>query len=165
MKKNRYLGGWQLNGIVTLQSGVPFSPYSANIDLNKDGRASDRIVYLGSGSPMNSVLGGSAADGYIDKTQWGRYTCPATVNNGDWCDSPQGRGTITGPGYQNMDFSIQKKFAIYEDVKFTLMGNFFNFFNHTNFDLPGFNQNSSTFGRSTSAYSPRITQIALRVDF
>ena len=165
MKKNRYLGGWQLNSIVTLQSGVPFSPYSANIDLNKDGRASDRIVYLGSGSPMNSLLDGSAADGYFGKAQWGRYTCPATVNNGDWCNSPQGRGTITGPGYQNVDFSIQKKFAIYEDVQFTLMGNFFNFFNHTNFDLPGFNQNSSTFGRSTSAYSPRITQIALRVDF
>ena len=116
---------------------------------------------------MDSILNDkSPADGYFDKTQWGRYTCPTTVNSGQWCPSPQGRGTVTGPGYQNVDFSIQKKFTIYEDVKLSLMGNFFNFFNHTNFDLPGFNHNSSsTFGRSTSAYSPRVTQIALRVDF
>jgi hypothetical protein len=123
-------------------------------------------VYTGTGSPMNSVTEDmSPADGYFDTDMWARGTCPSTVNGGRWCNPASTRGSMTSPGYQNVDFSIQKKFKITEDVRLSLMGNFFNFFNHTNFDLPASNQTSGSFGLSTAAYSPRITQLALRVDF
>lgn len=165
-RQNRYFGGWNVNTIISLQSGVPFSPYHSSLDLNQDGRRTDRIVYTGSGSPMDSVFdSGSPADGYFDEDMWEPYTCPASVNGGDWCNSPQTRGSITGPGYKNVDFSIQKKFKITEEVTFSLMGNFFNFFNHTNFDVPTMNKGSSSFGRSTAAFDPRITQLAFRIDF
>jgi hypothetical protein len=119
---------------------------------------------------MNSVLEDqSPADGYYDTAQWSRYTCPATVNNGQWCNPTSTRGSMIGPGYQNVDFSIQKKFKITEQVNLALMGNFFNLFNHTNFDIgtgTGLaNQTSSSFGRPTAAFSPRITQLAFRLDF
>jgi hypothetical protein len=167
-KSSRYAGGWMVNGIISAQTGVPISPYSSSssYDPNKNGSYNDRLVYTGSGSPMSSVTGSkSPADGYFDTTQWARYVCPATVNNGLWCDSPQGRGTMTGPGFANVDFSIQKKFKIKEGSSFTLVGNFFNLFNRVNFQYPSLNSSSSSFGRSTSTFDPRITQLALRFDF
>lgn len=137
LRQNRSLGWWNINTIISLQSGVPFTPFDPLGDLNRDGRYTDRVVYTGSGSPMNSVFeAGSPADGYFDTTQWANYVCPATVNDGLWCNSPQSRGSMTGPGYSNVDFQIQKQFKITEQVKLSLMGNFFNIFNHTNFYFP-----------------------------
>ncbi len=168
-KENRWIGGWQLNTIISLQSGVPFSPYSSSssYDANKDGLARDRIVYTGSGGPINSLKEGtSPADGYFDGTQWARYVCPASVNGGLWCSSPQGRGTMTGPAYQNVDFNVIKRFRITESSSISLQGSFFNLFNHPNFGLPTYNSStSSSFGKSTSAYQPRVTQLAVRFDF
>jgi hypothetical protein len=167
-KKNRFAGGWSVNTIISLQSGVPFSPYSSSssYDLNKDGIYTDRVVYTGSGSPQDSTVGGNPADGYFDPTKWARYTCPASVNGGLWCNPPIMRNSITGPGLKNVDFSIAKKFRVTERVSVSLQGNFFNLFNHPNFQLPGWNlSDPSTFGRSTSTYDPRLTQLALRLDF
>ncbi len=165
-KQNRFLGGWRINSIITLQSGVPFSPYNGSGDVNQDGRYGDRVVYTGSGSPMNSVSGkGSPADGYFDAGLWSDYSCPGNVNNGEWCNPPQSRNTMTGPGYKNVDFSIQKQFKISEQAKLKLFANFFNLFNHTNFSHPEENISSPSFGRSTAAYPSRITQLAVRIDF
>jgi hypothetical protein len=165
-KDNRFAGGWTINTILTLQGGVPFTVYdssSAN-DKNKDGRYSDRIVPT-SGAPMSTVLSGSPADGYFDTSKWARYTCPATVNDGLWCNVPIGRNSMYGPSYQNIDFSFSKKFGITEKVALKLQGGAFNLLNRPNFRLPTGNRNSSNFGKSTSTYDPRIIQLALRLDF
>jgi len=167
-RQDRWLGGWQLNAIISLQSGVPFSPInsSSGYDVNKNGLPNDRIVYTGSGKSMDSLTEGtSPADSYFDKTQWARYICPSSVNGGLWCLSPQGRGTMTGPAYQNVDFNIIKRFRIKEGSSVSLQGAFFNLFNHPNFGLPSSNSSSSSFGRSRSAYDARITQLAVRIDF
>jgi hypothetical protein len=165
-KQNRYLGGWRINSIITLQSGIPFTPYNSNRDVNRDGRYGDRVVYTKSGSPMNSASGAlSPADGYFDAGAWSDYSCPRTVNNGEWCNPPQSRNTMTGPGYKNVDFSIQKQFKLSDHAKLKLFANFFNLFNHTNFKNPEENLSSPSFGKSTGTYSPRITQLALRIDF
>jgi hypothetical protein len=167
LRRNRFLGGWQVNTIVSLQSGVPFSPVSSSsaYDVNKNGTNNDRLVYTESGSPMSSATGRSPADGYFDTGSWARYVCPASVNSGLWCDSLQGRNTMVGPGYKNVDFNLTKRFRLKEGVNLSFQGNFFNLFNHTNFGLPAANQQSSSFGKSTSSFDPRITQLALRLDF
>jgi hypothetical protein len=168
-KNNRWAGGWAVNSIITMQSGVPFSPYSSSssYDLNKDGYATDRITYVGSGSPLDSLIGsGSPADGYFTTTDWARYTCPASVNNGQWCNPPLGRNSMVGPGFHNVNFGISKKFKVTERIALRFDANFFNLFNHPNFGLPGRNHNDpGTFGKSTSTFDPRITQLALRLDF
>ena len=167
----RWLGGWQVNGIVSAQSGVPFSPYSSSsrYDSNKDGYNTDRLVYIGSGKPMGSVSGStSPADGFFDPTLWVRYVCPASINGGLWCDSAQGRGTMTGPAYQNVDFNIIKKFRVWESSSISLQASFFNLFNHPNFDFqntPSFNSSSSSFGKSIEDLGARIVQLAVRFDF
>lgn len=165
-KSNKILGGWSVSGIVSLQSGTPFSVTDSNYDANQDGSFTDRLSYSGTGSPNKAVLGkGSPADGYFDTSLFGDTVCPASVNQGLWCDGGTGRNSLYGPGYKNVDFGVAKKFRITETMSFSLLGNFFNLFNHTNFQNPDGNLADSAFGRSRAAFSNRVTQLALRFDF
>jgi len=166
LKQNRWLGGWGLSGVVSWQTGSPFSVYNSNHDTNRDGILTDRISYIGTGSITNAILGqGSPADGYFDTNMFDVTTCPATVNSGLWCDGMSGRNALRGPGFANIDMGASKKFKVTERLSLSFMANFFNVLNHTNFGLPGGNMNSSSFGRSRSAREPRVGQLALRLDF
>jgi hypothetical protein len=109
----------------------------------------------------------SPADGFLNPAAFSRFTCPATSNFGLFCDSPTGRNTLIGPGFVNTDFGIAKKFRIREAMALQFQANFFNIFNHPNFQIPQGNRfgNPSQFGVSTSDFGPRITQLALRFDF
>lgn len=189
MKSNRFLGGWGTNAIISYQTGHPFSPYSSSsaYDLNRDGYRTDRLVPKV--SPNSTVLSQSAADActaaagsgrcYFDTTQWmagagNRYTCPASVNDGLWCNPPIGRNSIFGPHFANVDFNVSKKFRITERTALTFQANFFDLFNHPNFLPPGVsgsgtNDRSGSFGQSTATTGDsgghRVTQLALRFDF
>jgi hypothetical protein len=83
------------------------------------------------------------------------------------------RTNIRGPGMNNWDMSLQKNIPIGEMVKVQLRGEFYNAFNHTQFsgldtaarfDARGAQVNAR-FGEFTSALTPRIVQLALRVSF
>jgi outer membrane receptor protein involved in Fe transport len=75
------------------------------------------------------------------------------------------RNFLRGPGYVNLDFEISKTTAITERVKLEFRTEFFNLFNHANFDNPDTNVNSSLFGQILSTEPPRIIQLALRLSF
>lgn len=174
LKSNRWAGGWGLNTIFSIQSGVHFTPYSSSssYDLNKNGLNTDRIIPSGGASPMSTTnnvtpvpAGWGTGVAYFQPTGWVRATCPATVNNGRWCDAPIGRNSMVGPGYQNVDLGVTKNFKITEQTKFQFQANFFNLLNHTNFGLPTTNQTSSYFGQIRTSYPARVTQLALRFDF
>jgi hypothetical protein len=174
MKSNRWLGNWSVNGIVSLQTGSPFSPYdsSAAGDVNKDGYSTDRANYIGgvdlpsAGQLNKAPIAGTTNVFYFDPKGWARATCPASVNNGLFCDAGLGRNSMRGPGFFNTDMGFSKKFKISETSSIQLQGNFFNLFNHTNFALPHFNLNSGNFGQiSATANGARVTQLALRYDF
>ena len=75
------------------------------------------------------------------------------------------RNSLIGPGYFNTDLGFGKSFKITESTKLKLEGNFFNIFNHPNFLAPDSALNSGTFGQSTSTFSGRVTQLALRFEF
>jgi len=188
MKTNRWLGGWSLSSIVTLQGGVPFSLYSSSRsnDANKNGTGNDRLAYIGTGAITNVLTGASPANGYFNPTAFGRIravgqstipgdtVCPLSVNNGLWCQGAvvhqTRRGTLTGPNYQNIDLSVAKRFKITESTGLQFQANFFNLFNRANFSIPDGNFVDSTFGSSTSTFAPgqggaRVTQLALRFDF
>ena len=137
-KQNRWFGGWGANAIISRSTGHPFSPYaSSGYDLNKDGYNTDRIVPTV--APMSTVKHGSPGLGYFNTADWVKYTCPASVNGGLWCYPPIGRGSITGPGFMNVDFSATKRFKVTESSGITFQANFFDLFNHPNFFVPAFN--------------------------
>src|SRR6185295_3147226 len=186
MKENRYLGGWEATGIVTVQTGAPFSVFSTSSseDANADGIFTDRAVYIGSG-PIDSVINHntSPANGYFDSSQFvgmvtrAKQLGPRTAcgpNNGVvisntqwWCDGTSGRNALTGPGYVNFDLGLHKAFKVTENSKLQFQVNAFNVFNHPNFGRPGGNLNSAaTIGKSTFTINgARVMQMALRFDF
>jgi hypothetical protein len=181
-KQNRWLGGWGTNTIVSWNTGHPFSPYSSRsgYDLNKDGYRTDRVVPI-TGNPADTIHGSDgcvdlpatdfAGPCYFDASQWVEYVCPASVNQGLWCNAPIGRNSMFGPQTTNVDFNVTKTFKIRESMGLTFQANFFDLFNHPNFLPPGTgaNRNSSTFGQIAATAGDngghRVTQLALRFDF
>lgn len=200
-KQNRWLGGWSVSTIFTMQTGTPMPIFDGNInsgtcliggvptaclgDPNADGTGSDRPVFLQTGNPNNIVNHNvSPADGYLAPFAAGvnpnfrRFKADgsdcATFGTGGvfisatrwWCNSNMGRNVITGPSFVNADFSVSKKFKITERIALQMQANFFNIFNHPNFQTPTGNINDqSHFGKSQSDLGPRVTQIAIRIDF
>jgi hypothetical protein len=181
-KSNRWIGGWNVSGIVTVQTGTPFSVVNSAVDSNKDGETNDRSSYIGPGKILNGINHHvSPATGYLNINDWAQpnsagLPCPASVNLGLWCEGSvvgqMQRNSLVGPGFFNTDIGFGKTFKITERANLKFEGNFFNIFNHPNFQLPDANLNDgAAFGQSTSTFTnqqsggPRITQLAIRFDF
>lgn len=127
----KLLGGWQINGITTLQSGFPFTVELA-FNRSRNGGApgvfsdlSER-PNLRSGFSNNPVLGGP--DQYFDRRAFELQPAGFLGN--------LGRDTLIGPGLANVDFSLVKTTAVREDLQIQFRTEFFNLFNRANFDIP-----------------------------
>src|SRR5277367_845199 len=71
------------------------------------------------------------------------------------------RNSFRGPGQTNVDMSLSKTTALFrESVKLEIRADFFNIFNHTEFNNPTTNISSPLFGQITTTAPPRIIQIA-----
>jgi len=73
-----------------------------------------------------------------------------------------------GPLYTNVDASMFKNFRLGflgEQGTLQFRAEAFNLFNHANFNLPTSNINSGSFGQISSAFSARILQFALKINF
>ena len=152
------LGGWQLNGIVTLQSGSPFS-ITAGTNRSLSGGAGDRADLIGSG-PVDTYSDQSRADFTRKYFDTSRFALPALGTFGT-----AGRNILSGPGYANVDMSAFKAFRIREGISLELRWEVFNLFNRANFSNPSGNFSSASFGQITSARDPRIMQVGLKLRF
>jgi hypothetical protein len=123
---NKLAGGWQLNGIVTLLSGFPFTPQAgSNRSGDGDTRNPDR-------PSLNPSFAGPVVLGR--PTQWfnpNAFVLPAFGTFGTL-----GRGTYEGPGLANADLSILKNIALCERSRLQFRTEFFNAFNRTNLGTP-----------------------------
>ncbi|MDQ6707664.1 MAG: carboxypeptidase regulatory-like domain-containing protein, partial [Acidobacteriota bacterium] len=80
-------------------------------------------------------------------------------------DGTLGRNTYFGPGFVDVDASLNKRFAIGERVHLQIRIEAFNVLNRVNLNAPVVDLSSNNFGRSTSTLSPRQFQAGLRVEF
>jgi hypothetical protein len=150
---NTLLGNWNVGGIVTLNSGQPFS-ISAGGD----------IANVGGGSQRALVVGDPNSGFTRDRLEWfntAAFALPAPYTFGN-----SGRNNLTGPPLKNFDFISYKDFLFTERFRLQFRAEFFNVFNHTNFGLPDGNVQDSSFGQITStATAPREIQFALKLMF
>jgi hypothetical protein len=119
--------GWQLNAIVTLSSGLPFTPYidgDPDRDATDDNTARPDLVAGVSLVPP----GGGTADLWFNPAA---FAPPEPGFRGT-----AGRNIVTGPDYRSVDFSVVKNFRIDERRSIQFRAEAFNLFNRTNFDLP-----------------------------
>jgi len=153
------LSGWETYGIVTLQSGRPFTvALLSEIDNSGTGRS-----ILGFGANDRPNLVGKPELSNPGTLQWFNTAAFAFPPRGTFGNA--GRNILTGPGFQNVNASLVKNTALTERVKLQFRAEAFNLFNHPNFNLPDNFLGSPTFGRITSARDPRHIQFGLKLLF
>jgi outer membrane receptor protein involved in Fe transport len=122
--------GWQLNSIVTVQSGRPISILTSNGGVNFNFVQRPDII-----PGVNPILPHwSPTTGYLNPLAFKDPAVTATDPNGYFGDL--GRDQIYGPGFVNFDFSVTKNFQLRERLMLQFRAEFFNIFNHPNFALP-----------------------------
>ncbi len=185
----KLLGGWQLNTILSLQSGRPFEVYCGlawfdGCDFNMDGLAYDRP-----NRPANLKTSGWSTSQFVsgvfgDPTQTrnpilGSITsqaiqtfCPQIIPfwNGTPClpvaqDGNLSRNAFQGPSFKDVDFAIFKNTNIGEKLKVQFRTEMFNLFNRTNLYQPQGNMGNPQFGKSRSAFASRQIQFGLKLMF
>jgi len=151
-------GGWQLNGIVTLQSGGPLT-LLAGRDQAGTGLGSDRANYLG-GNPYGAGACGATGT-CVSYLVPGAFAVPAAGTFGNI-----GKGALRGPDLMNWDIGVFKEFRFKsESMRLQFRGEFFNVLNRVNFNNPNVTVSAGGFGSITSAQDPRIGQLALKFLF
>ncbi|HTM36007.1 MAG TPA: carboxypeptidase regulatory-like domain-containing protein [Terriglobales bacterium] len=148
------LGGWQVSGIVTIESGLPINVNGGSSVVVGNGNRPD---LTGKISYMHKVLPGNEKIQYFDPTAF-TATAPGVWGN-------LGHNALRGPGRDNWNLSVFKTFAITEASGFQLRLETFNTFNHTQFQGVSTGLGDSRFGQFTSAYPARIVQLSGKVYF
>jgi len=123
---NRLVGDWQVSGIQTLQSGLPFTP---QLSYNPSNDGDTRNPVRPSVNPNFSgpvILGGATQ--YFDPNAFVQ-PLPGTYGNA-------GRNTLQGPRLYETDLSVAKRFTLRERLNLQFRAEFFNLFNHTSFNTP-----------------------------
>jgi hypothetical protein len=152
------LADWQLAGVVTLQTGRPFTvALLPEFDNSNTGRSS-----LGFGANDRPNLVRSPEINSPQPERWFDTTAFAYPAPGTFGDA--GRNIVTGPDYQNVNAALIKQIHV-SRARVDLRLESFNLFNRTNFDQPDNFLGSPTFGQVLSAQSPRRVQIGARVVF
>jgi hypothetical protein len=131
------LGDWQLSTIVNVSSGTPYTPVINSFSAAGSGVNDLSGIGLGNGAYRpNIVAGQSCRNSNFKNFQWvnpNRYTLDG-FKLGTIGTSPD--GDCFGPGSTRADFSVAKNFQITERIKMQFRMDFFNLFNHPQYNNP-----------------------------
>jgi len=154
------VGGWQVSGIVTMESGIPINiGISGGQGGNGLPNATNRPNLVGKISYPGTVEPGNQVIQYLDPSAFALPTVGAFGN--------LGHNAVRGPGRDNWNLSLFKSFVFSEarGSRFEFRVETFNIWNHTQFNQVSNNLGSSNFGQFTSAFDPRILQLGGKLYF
>ena len=151
---DRYLiGGWQLNGIAVIQTGLPYTVTTTGSPTN-----------TGAGSRANIVPGAADYPTNQSINEWFNPAAFAFPTPYNWGNA--GRNLLRGPREVNFDFTLEKRIPIVENKNLLFRAEFFNIFNHPEFAIPASTIGSAGVGTITSTAHPsRQIQLALKFTF
>jgi len=177
---SKLFGGFQVNGVMSIMSGLPFSVIQGS---------APNLLAAGSGqypnqiNPVIRVLGGvglpsqrgAAAGSYFDNTVQGlTIQGVSCASNCAWAPETGarfgsvGRNTLRGPGFFETDIGIFRTFSFTERVQFQFRAEALNATNHANFANPTGDINNGNFGFITGTTGPnqsRQWRFGARVSF
>ncbi|QQS46457.1 MAG: TonB-dependent receptor [Acidobacteriota bacterium] len=170
----KIVGGWSFNPILRWQTGEPISIVSARGTLNRAGRsAKNSAISSLSASELQKRTGlfrdpqgrplifDPSLIGTDGRANTQLFQNPTSGALGTLQLTP-----VSGPSRFDFDASLIKRTALTERANLEFRIEAFNLFNRTNFDVGQTqNINSTTFGRITSTFSPRVLQVAARINF
>jgi hypothetical protein len=151
------LADWQVNGIVTVQSGRPFTvALLQELDNSNTGRTN-----LGFGANDRPTVTGDPSVSDPTSQRWfntAAFSLPAYGTFGN-----AGRNLLDGPGYRSVNVAIVKLARLNPRVRLQLRAEAYNLFNTVNYDQPDNYFGSPTFGQILSAQAPRRVQFGARM--
>lgn len=147
------LGGWQVQGVVRLASGFPFTVTSTNV-CQCGSFVPQRVNFAPGREGDAGELDDPTPERWFDLTA---YTVPQAGTQGT-----AGRNTVFGPGSKQVDLSFSKRFPLGR-ARFEFRGEIFNLFNFTNFGTPDNNISNVTAGVISLADEARNVQLGFRV--
>jgi hypothetical protein len=148
----RFLGGWQLNGIVKLYDGQPFTPTISSYSFAQGGAS--RPDAIGSGKLDNPTV-----------DRWFNVADFVAVPNGSFRFGTAGRNILDGPPLKQIDLSGMKIFTLPNEQKLQFRVELFNAPNVANFYLPVATVDSTNAGTITQARPGRSIQLGLKYLF
>lgn len=166
----RLTKGWSLYPILSWHTGFPLD-VSANFSARRtrpgpSGEGDSNLVFASLTGPItyftpgdNPVPGKGNGNKYFTANFFAPSPTTITGSYGS------GRNILRGPGRTNLNLALAKTTAITERVSMELRAEFFNIFNHPEFQNPDTNIGDGTFGQVTSTYDPRIIEFGARLRF
>ncbi len=157
--RGRLLGGWQTFGILTFQTGQPFTvALLPDFDNSNTGRSN---LGFGANDRPNLVrnpnLSNRTPQRWFDT---GAFVTPPYGTFGN-----AGRNVVDGPGRQTVNVSLIKNTSIAERTTLQFRAEVFNLLDRANFNLPDNFVGSPSFGQVLSADNPRRIQLGLKLLF
>jgi hypothetical protein len=153
-------GGWEGNVLSVWSTGLPFNVTNNSLrsKVSRD-LGSDRPNLIG--NPFSNVPASPAGRvAYISKAA---FQAQAFGTGGNLR-----RNAFYAPPHSHVDASLAKTFPLYERARLNFRAEGFNLLNSVSFNSPTTNLGSGNFGRISATradYSPRVFQLALRVEF
>lgn len=130
---DQIVGGWRVSSVFQWHSGMPFTPViqGSVADAIDPGLAPS----LSSGSTLYPAVTGNPGVSNPSITHWFNPAAFADPAYGTF--GSEGRNTLIGPGFTNIDLSIAKEFTLHwESVKLGIRADAYNIMNHINFANP-----------------------------
>jgi len=144
---------WQVNGIIQLQSGAPFT---VNIGTDR--------ANIGAGPAQRPDQTCDPNEGGAQtKDQWFNTSCFALQPPFTFGSAP--RNSVLGPGSADIDLGVQRDISLGDSARLQLRWEIFNLLNTVNFDLPNRIAFTPNFGRIFSAQPARQMQFGAKVIF
>jgi hypothetical protein len=169
------IGGWQLNQITTISSGLPFTPSYSDCGVDRDTGPCrpNRVGDVDTNGDQNlwfTTTGGQGlarASGAQQFTSAGQTIGPwQRPMPGTFGNAP--RNSLRGPSYFNTDFSLMKNLNFTERFRGQFRAEVFNFFNNVNLGQPNGCVDCGDGGRITglaAGTTMRQMQFSIRIEF
>lgn len=158
------LGGWQASGIISYNSGLPFTATTSNFDPAG-------LAFINANPAGRPNLLCNPNDNAPHTIQWVTIACFQTNPSQTAVGLPNtvgsaARGVINGPPTKRVDFTMSKNIRFGESVRVQLRAEVFNLLNHTNYrSFLSTNVTSTSFGLIGAFRDPRTMQFGAKVNF
>ena len=150
---NYAIQGWEAGGVLTVQSGPPFTPVmSGNVSGADEINNATVQTGVASDTDRPNIASGTFYPAKKSPQQWVLSTAFSTPSAFTFGNA--GRNILRGPGLGSCDFSILRNFRLGESAKVQFRAEMFNIFNRANFDIPQNIVNTASFGRIFNTVQP-----------
>lgn len=145
---SQLLGGWEISGVAQFQSGTPLTV---------------GVTGATGLATRPNVIYGQSSSGPQTQSEWfntAAFAFPAAGFFGN-----AGQNIVRGPGVEQFDFSLFKRFRIGEKFSVQLRGEAFNILNHTSWSSVSTNLGAGDFGQVNGAHEARVVQVSMKAEF